>query len=924
MAASAAALPALLRGVDPRRVSTGVYMSLVGSGAYGPMPARPSEDLAGLVPSAGLKGTPPAALDARVSPNMSLALLGSALPAGEDEQAEPYIFRSVAAPDVVLATFQQGRFAGSEGGAADVAYALSLDGGFTWRSALIPSLSQASGGAYFRSTDPVSAVDLQGDLFLSTLEARDAAFALDDLVVSRSLDGGATWTNHVAFSTPNAQLFADKDWLAVNDYAGTPHPGRIVATYTGFTSTLGGLSTGTTLFAIVSDDQGTTWSAPSPITPPNGNFQGTQPYFLPDGTLVCVYDAFQSSTSTVFILECRRSLDGGTTWPAAAAVVAPTQIEFDDSVARTGGGLPAVAVARQTGAIFVTWQAVAPSGAPRIFLTQSADKGATWAPAVTVSDNPPDISVFNPAVTVTPDGQTVAVVFYDKRLAPDKLNYVDLFEAQSFDGGATWEPEIRISSYTTDLRLAALSDTGYMVGDYLGIAQALLPTQGALPIWCDTRSGTSQPLASRLALSPVQDYAAWQSVEFTTAELADPAKSGATADLDGDGYPNLAEYALGTDPRTAESGASLATAPAPAGSATGLSVSWTERTTSDFTSQIETSVDGGLTWQAAAASPVAMGTGPFAAATETLAVPSSGANQVRLVVQQTGTGAVAAVPDIVLVHGDSRLINLSTRGNVGTGSSQLIAGFATTGGTKSLLLRAAGPGLAQFDVPTFITNPVLTLQLPGSGTVLASDVNWGDNGAGARVGQAEAQVGAFPFAGGSHDSALLVSLGAGTYTASVTAGPGSSGSTALAEIYDADSPGPPGRLVNVSTRGSVGTGEGVMIAGFVIGGSQPKRVLVRASGPALAGFGVSGTLSDPQFTIYNSAGAAVAANDDWMLARDPSVTVATAAQVGAFTFADASLDAALVVTLAPGPYTVVVSGVNAATGNTLVEVYDAD
>jgi len=917
-------LPEPLRGVDPRRISGGVYASLVGSGAYGPVAPAAGADLAGLAPASGIKGTPPAILDARVAPSLRLGVSPPAVAPDSDQQAEPFVFRSIGNPDLVLATFQQGRFGGSEGGAADGSYALSTDGGFTWTRALTPGLSQLSGGAYYRSTDPVSAIDLQGDLFLSTLDARDSLFTLDDLVVSRSLDGGATWTNHVAYSTPNAQLFADKDWLAVNDYAGTPNAGRLVATFTGFSSNAAGETTGDTLFSVESDDQGTTWSQATAITPSGGNYQGTQPFFLPDGTLICIYQDYASGTGLTFQLECRRSLDGGRTWPSAPVVVAPGLTEFDDPVARTGGGLPAVAVARQTGAIFTVWQAVAADGSARIFVTKSTDEGATWAPAQIVSDNPPNVSVFNPAVAVTPDGSTVSVVFYDKRLAPDLLNYVDLFAAQSFDGGATWQPEVRVSDFTTDLRLAQLSDTGYMLGDYLGLAPALTPSEGTIPIWCDTRFGFSEPFISRVAPAPTPGFQAWQTVRFTSQEQADPAESGPSADFDGDGYSNFAEYALGTDPRVAESGATLATSSAPQGADTGFSVSWTQRTTADFAARLEASADGGLTWQTQPGIIATTGSGATQTASATLSIPAAVPTQVRLVIQQTSTGSDSVVPDIVVANGASRLTNLSCRGPVGSGASQLIAGFVTAGGPKSLLIRAAGPALAAFGVADPLSDPFLTLQAASSGTVVAVDDNWQDNGAGPAVQQAEARVGAFPFSPGSLDSALVAPLGAGAYTAAVSGSAGSTGSITLAEIYDLDPPGSVGKMINVSTRGSVGTGSSVMIAGFAIAGPQPKRVLVRASGPALAEFGVAGTLPDPQITIYNSDGTAVASNDDWMIVRDPAVTEATAARVGAFAFGAGSLDAAVVVTLPPGAYTAVVSGVSSGTGNALVEVYDAD
>jgi len=125
------------------------------------------------------------------------------------------------------------------------------------------------------------------------------------------------------------------------------------------------------------------------------------------------------------------------------------------------------------------------------------------------------------------------------------------------------------------------------------------------------------------------------------------------------------------------------------------------------------------------------------------------------------------------------------------------------------------------------------------------------------------------------------------------------------------------QLVNVSTRGFVGTGEATMIAGFVIEGAEPKTVLVRGVGPGIAPF-LSGSLVNPTLTVFNGAGTVVATNDDWntsLLAENIST------EVGAFALAPGSLDAATVVVLAPGAYTVQVSGVSGGTGIALVEAY---
>lgn len=133
-----------------------------------------------------------------------------------------------------------------------------------------------------------------------------------------------------------------------------------------------------------------------------------------------------------------------------------------------------------------------------------------------------------------------------------------------------------------------------------------------------------------------------------------------------------------------------------------------------------------------------------------------------------------------------------------------------------------------------------------------------------------------------------------------------------------------GALINVATRAFVGTGEQVLIGGFVVNGTEPKRMLLRAAGPALSAFGVTDALSDPQLRISRSGAVPFAAtNDNW--SSDNGAEIAAAAvQAGAFAFVPGSRDAAIVAVLPPGAYTAIVEGVGGATGSGLVEAYDVD
>lgn len=134
-----------------------------------------------------------------------------------------------------------------------------------------------------------------------------------------------------------------------------------------------------------------------------------------------------------------------------------------------------------------------------------------------------------------------------------------------------------------------------------------------------------------------------------------------------------------------------------------------------------------------------------------------------------------------------------------------------------------------------------------------------------------------------------------------------------------------GTLRSLSTRGQVGTGANFLIAGFVVGGSTQKQVMVRAIAPTLGSvFGLSGTLADSQLEIFNSSGSRIIANDNWATSTNASAIVSAAATVGAFPLTSGSLDSVILTTLAPGAYTAQVSGIGGRTGVALVELYDVD
>jgi hypothetical protein len=274
-----------------------------------------------------------------------------------------------------------------------------------------------------------------------------------------------------------------------------------------------------------------------------------------------------------------------------------------------------------------------------------------------------------------------------------------------------------------------------------------------------------------------------------------------------------------------------------------------------------------------------------------------------------------------------RLANLSSRGQLGgpAGGETLIAGFCITGTSpRPMLLRVIGPGLAPFGVDSAHGDPRLRL-LDVRGGLLAAVEDWSDR---PELRTAANRVGAFPLVAGSRDAALLTTLPPGNYTMVVE---GAGTGTVLAEVYDAGegAAGAARNLTNISTRGFVRTGDGVIVSGLIVGGNVPARVLIRGIGPGLAAYGVPDVLANPVLTLYRGA-TVLARNDDWesplavspqqAAASGPEIVAANAA-AGAFALAPGSRDAALVIVLAPGPYTAILSGAGESTGAGLIEVY---
>ena len=233
----------------------------------------------------------------------------------------------------------------------------------------------------------------------------------------------------------------------------------------------------------------------------------------------------------------------------------------------------------------------------------------------------------------------------------------------------------------------------------------------------------------------------------------------------------------------------------------------------------------------------------------------------------------------------------------------MIGGFIIAGETaKKVMIRGIGPSLS---ITGALSNPVLDLY-DSSRQLIASNDDWTSDRLDV-VGTALAPT-------SERESAIVTTLAPGAYTTVVRDLTGQPG-LGFVEIYDLD---PNSSVVaNISTRGNVETGDNVMIGGFIIGGANNTRVLVRAIGPSLAAQGILGPLANPMLELHDEYGRILSTNDDWRSSQENEIIATGIPPTN-------DKEAAIVMTLYSGSYTAIVRGQDNSTGVALVEVYNLD
>ncbi len=377
---------------------------------------------------------------------------------------EPDVAVSPLNPAIAVAVAHDGRF--PNGGAVDISYAWTHDGGAHWRHAPMPGLTKAAGGAWDRASDPVVAFGPNGDVFVSTL-----VFNLGcrtGVAVSRSTDGGATFgAPTLAQSSSSCNYSDDKNWLVVDTQPNSPHRGRLYQFWTAFLA-VNGQGAGSPQVLRWSDDHGAHWSGTTVVSGPHENTQDSQAMIQPDGTITDVYLGKGSS------LVARTSTDGGATWSAESLVV--------QSV---GGGprgirccLPAAAADPVTGRMYAVWEANGAERSDAVELSTSAD-GRVWSPAQRVSRDGGKTTIQYVNSTVTAYGGRVFVSYGARDTAVSNGRYVQQEVSSSYNGGRTFGAPLLLGPLS-DLHYAAVAG-GKFPGDYIGASA----TSGTVVlVWC--------------------------------------------------------------------------------------------------------------------------------------------------------------------------------------------------------------------------------------------------------------------------------------------------------------------------------------------------------------------------------------------------------------------------------------------------------
>jgi hypothetical protein len=407
----------------------------------------------------------------------------------------------------------------------------SMDGGRTWHDdGPLPGFS-----GFDIDSDISFAYGPNGKVVyacvLAENHASSGAFTRSGIYVSRSHDGGKTWSSPVSvFEDPTGATFSDKPWITVDSTNG-PNRGTVYVAWnlddnssaagdpdsgnasTGVRSRQVDATVQTGLVVASSSDFGKSFSAPVTIRqfgPQNTNYAlGAIPQVGPNGHLYVAYVTYDDvtaagKTTQINRLDVSDSPDGGQTFKTHIAV---RQVFTLPDMLPNGSfrnfSLPTFAVSPTTGTLVVAWADYRNHHAD-VFSERSTDGGKTWSAQARINHDPVQNAVdhFQPALAVAPNG-TFTCAWFDRRYAPGN-RLVDEAIAQSSDDGKSFGANIRVTTHSWDPSIGAphvgLGSKVTFIGDYQGLA---VDNAHVHPLWNDTQDGKSQQIRTTVIAESV-------------------------------------------------------------------------------------------------------------------------------------------------------------------------------------------------------------------------------------------------------------------------------------------------------------------------------------------------------------------------------------------------------------------------------------
>jgi hypothetical protein len=381
----------------------------------------------------------------------------------------------------IVGVFQVGRF--QDGGASNIGWATTTDGGQTWSNGFLPGTTPYSTppGPWDRISDPAVAYDAAHDVWLANSLALDATGGVsgEAVVVSRSTDGGLSFGNPIVIDEAGAFGYYDKNWIACDSWPQSPFFGRCYAQWDDFGS-------GNQLHMWTSTDGGLNWFR---ATTPNSSVLGGNPVALPNGRVVVPISNGFVGSQLSFV-----STNGGVSYQGPFTISGISENLVDGNLR----SLPLVTAEVDAGGrVYVAWYdcRFRPGCSSNDIVMTTSTDGQNWTPVVRVPIDPvtTDVDHFIPGLGVdaTTSGGTARLgltfYFYPDENCSSSTCKLNVGYVSSSNGGATWSRPVRLAGPMTNTWLP-LTTSGYMVGDYISTSWTDEAT--AFPIISVARAGS--------------------------------------------------------------------------------------------------------------------------------------------------------------------------------------------------------------------------------------------------------------------------------------------------------------------------------------------------------------------------------------------------------------------------------------------------